>query len=228
MRQAIQVKTTTQGDKMEPASRLNYAKMYTVEHNVKVYNFGMVRAEFIPILIHQWDEVLGHEQQQTQAVTSGTQSYLPDSQAQKGYASQYDSPVLSRPSAPEPPPAPHIPVYVDFGEVNTDYTPPAGESRQLAVTKGDRLAILDWPYEGWARAYSAQARTTGLVPEQYLNLYASAVALYSYDPPEPQGFVAIRKDDDLRVIERAHAGWALIWNARTAAIGLAPENYISP
>jgi hypothetical protein len=32
----------TQRDKLEPASRINYAKVYTVEHNVKVCFIGHI------------------------------------------------------------------------------------------------------------------------------------------------------------------------------------------
>lgn len=42
MRSSIKAKANHQGDKMDPMSRLNFAKIHTVEHNVKVYDFGKV------------------------------------------------------------------------------------------------------------------------------------------------------------------------------------------
>lgn len=56
--QFIQVKARVENDTMDRASRLNYGKMYTVEHNVRVYDFGMVVDKDIPILLAQWKQVL--------------------------------------------------------------------------------------------------------------------------------------------------------------------------
>jgi hypothetical protein len=38
---SIQVQST-EGEQLEPASRVNYGKAYVVEHNVKVLDVGMV------------------------------------------------------------------------------------------------------------------------------------------------------------------------------------------
>jgi hypothetical protein len=39
---AIKVIPKTPRDKLDPASRVNYAKIYTVEHNVKVQFIGQI------------------------------------------------------------------------------------------------------------------------------------------------------------------------------------------
>ncbi|GME49393.1 hypothetical protein BKCO1_19000171 [Neofusicoccum parvum] len=44
--------------KMDPMSRLNYAKPYTVEHNVKSFHFGDVPREWLPILLQNFATVL--------------------------------------------------------------------------------------------------------------------------------------------------------------------------
>jgi hypothetical protein len=43
---------------MDPASRINLAKIYTVEHNVKVYDFGSVESGYISKLLTSWNYVL--------------------------------------------------------------------------------------------------------------------------------------------------------------------------
>ncbi|KAF2843245.1 hypothetical protein M501DRAFT_905314, partial [Patellaria atrata CBS 101060] len=50
MREPIRVKQNVKYEKMDPMSRVNFAKIYTVEHNVKVYDFGNVHPRFISLL----------------------------------------------------------------------------------------------------------------------------------------------------------------------------------
>ncbi|KAF2104189.1 hypothetical protein NA57DRAFT_70406 [Rhizodiscina lignyota] len=45
MQPPIKVTPRSKGDKMDPMSRINYNKIYPVEHNVKVYDFGTVAKE---------------------------------------------------------------------------------------------------------------------------------------------------------------------------------------
>ena len=47
----IQVVTMNGSDKLEPESRLNYAKIYTVEHNIKVHFIGRISKLSMPIFI---------------------------------------------------------------------------------------------------------------------------------------------------------------------------------
>lgn len=43
---------------MCPTSRINFAKIYTIQHKVRVYDFGDVDKNFIGILKTQWNYVL--------------------------------------------------------------------------------------------------------------------------------------------------------------------------
>jgi hypothetical protein len=45
-------------DTLHPASRIDYAKTYNIEHNVKVKPFGMVNNLFMNHLLRQWAQVL--------------------------------------------------------------------------------------------------------------------------------------------------------------------------
>lgn len=46
-------------------SRLNFGKIYTVEHNVKVFDFGQVRAEYGLVLQRQFRDVFNRRMQST-------------------------------------------------------------------------------------------------------------------------------------------------------------------
>jgi hypothetical protein len=233
MRTPIRVRPTNSTDIMDPASRLHYGKMYTVEHNVKVYDFGMVRSDHLPTLDAQWRQVLNWESQNSARSSQDTTTSSHDYGA---YRTQYgSSPQQSvgssrgynnLPSVPEAP-ATHLPTYVDYGCASVDYGPEEGQTRQIAIKKDDRLAILEWPYPEWAKAWNQRSNETGLVPLQYITMFASAVAKYTYEPDTSQGYLALRKDDQLRIIEYPTDDWARAWNQRTAETGLVPRNYIS-
>lgn len=75
MQPSIRVKPRTRSDRMDEMSRVNFAKIYTVEHNVKVFEFGDVRPEFMKRLLKNfvavWDiaefrneEASGDEQEE--------------------------------------------------------------------------------------------------------------------------------------------------------------------
>ncbi|KAF1988836.1 hypothetical protein K402DRAFT_327905, partial [Aulographum hederae CBS 113979] len=57
----IRVKPTQRGAKLDPMSRVCYSKVYTVEHNVKVKEFGNVDAGSINLFKNQfryvWDRM---------------------------------------------------------------------------------------------------------------------------------------------------------------------------
>jgi len=58
----IRVVPKKKQDKMHDMSRINFAKIYTVEHNVKVYDFGDVHRDYLARLRHQWKDVLGRDE----------------------------------------------------------------------------------------------------------------------------------------------------------------------
>lgn len=51
----IRVQPKTPRDKLEPVSRINYAKIYTVEHNVKVFFIGHIPTTFRNKLMTDFD-----------------------------------------------------------------------------------------------------------------------------------------------------------------------------
>ena len=57
LRSPIRVSPVNIGDRLAETSRLNYGKLYTVEHNVKVSEFGSVHPDYLPILKDEWVNV---------------------------------------------------------------------------------------------------------------------------------------------------------------------------
>jgi hypothetical protein len=54
----IRAKPKRRRDKIDPRSRIDFSRMYTVEHNVKVYDFGSVDKLYLERLLNQWLSVL--------------------------------------------------------------------------------------------------------------------------------------------------------------------------
>jgi hypothetical protein len=54
---AIRIDPFDQDDTLHSASRVNYGKVYNIEHNVKVKPYGVVNNQFMHALITQWTQV---------------------------------------------------------------------------------------------------------------------------------------------------------------------------
>jgi hypothetical protein len=54
----IAVEKASADQKLKPMSRINYRKLYTIEHNVKVMNVGRVTRESMAKLIGYWQQNL--------------------------------------------------------------------------------------------------------------------------------------------------------------------------
>ncbi|KAG4435066.1 hypothetical protein IFR05_009456 [Cadophora sp. M221] len=63
--QPIKLKAKTPRDKLEPASRINYAKIYTVEHNVKVLFIGEVSRSSERTFMTDFDQVWDKKRKMT-------------------------------------------------------------------------------------------------------------------------------------------------------------------
>jgi hypothetical protein len=61
MMSPIRIKARSKQEKLHAMSRINFSKMYTVEHNVKVYDFGDVDSQHKERLRTQWRYVLDHD-----------------------------------------------------------------------------------------------------------------------------------------------------------------------
>jgi hypothetical protein len=54
MRNPIRVTPRKKMDVLDPMSRVHLTRLYTIEHNVGVCNFGQVHKRYLPILLHHF------------------------------------------------------------------------------------------------------------------------------------------------------------------------------
>lgn len=54
VKRAIAVEKASSDQKLDPMSRLNFRKIYTVEHNAKVMAVGRVTRDSLPLLLGYW------------------------------------------------------------------------------------------------------------------------------------------------------------------------------
>lgn len=69
----IRVKAKHKGI-LDTMSRINFGKIYTVEHNVKVFDFGQVYKEFGHVLYRQFQEVLNRRMRPTAQAVGASQT----------------------------------------------------------------------------------------------------------------------------------------------------------
>jgi hypothetical protein len=101
----IRVIPKSKTTKLDPMSRINYSKIYTVEHNVKVYDFGDVDEDYHERLLEQWKKVLFYDQKaqpspepQTSAAQPIGQAQLTGHQVSYPTATTYSSSGLTAPT----------------------------------------------------------------------------------------------------------------------------------
>jgi hypothetical protein len=54
----IRVEMSNPKEKLDPISRINYAKVYTIEYNVKVYFIGRVHEDYLHQLIADYQNIV--------------------------------------------------------------------------------------------------------------------------------------------------------------------------
>jgi hypothetical protein len=58
MLQAIRVRPKHKGNELRPMSRIDFGRIYTVDHTVKVYDFGKVHENYLERFFNQWIHVI--------------------------------------------------------------------------------------------------------------------------------------------------------------------------
>jgi hypothetical protein len=58
IKKPIAVEKASTDQKLDPMSRLNFKKIYTIEHNVKVMSVGKVVDGSLPVLLGYWRQSL--------------------------------------------------------------------------------------------------------------------------------------------------------------------------
>lgn len=85
MKSAIRIEMDYPSEKLDPLSRMNYAKLYTVEHNVKVFFIGRIAKKYERDLMVAYNEV--HP-----PYTIDPQGYIPGSSENLASHTEQDDP----------------------------------------------------------------------------------------------------------------------------------------
>jgi hypothetical protein len=162
MLSSIQVRPKYQRDKLFPETRINFGKMYTVEHNVKVYDFGDVRKSYISTLVKQWrwvfDTILQGNAPNMERVkednVNSEESGDDDNEGQDN--PEDDSDVESEVALPA------------NGTALWPWS--ANENEQLVFQAGDTILITEWADENWGRGKNVRTGKKGVFARNYVNI----------------------------------------------------------
>jgi hypothetical protein len=205
MLSSIRVKPRKKWYTMFDSSRINYAKLYTVEHNVKVHDFGDVHSDSMSQLQTQWDYVLRCDLQ--------------------GNPRPETAPLAAQPlpTVQEDPPA--LPVHGTAINVWNDTT----REDQLMLDINDRVYVIEWADENWARGRNERTGYLGLFPRGYVNLdppdYATALRDNKFDKKKPERLV-FKRGDRILVKGYLNAGWDHGYNKGTEETGRFPYQWV--
>ena len=208
----IRVKSNHKSLIMDEASRLHYAKVYTIEHNVKVFDFGMVDSEHVMLMQSQWEDVMGlnrPSQRDVQNTPSGMTRY-PSSD---GDYSGYGNTEFSSSGA-------------------TTYAYPTASSSSYRISGGfygsnndqDTLESVDEDEDEDDDEDDEESEDR---PSPYADY---AVARGDYSPKKKdrkQGQIAIKENHRLGVFEVLTTGWVKVRNFDTGEDGLVWRQYIA-
>lgn len=89
----IRVDADEKSERLDPLSRVNYGRVYTVEHNVKVATFGMVHASSMDHLKNQFRDVWAANNAPGPVTRPGNSERQSWSSTQKGKSSQVQNPI---------------------------------------------------------------------------------------------------------------------------------------
>jgi hypothetical protein len=181
MRLAIGVKPNLKQDSMDPMARLHYGRLYTIEHNVKVYDFGCVRPEYILLLLSQWRDVMGWQFPGSAGSNSTAQGSASNTiyegssntmGAYRGSSQNYHDPSALAPvpetAAREPPPH-----FIDYAVVKTTYKPTSNDrtiNQHIPIKREQRLGIIQMYESGWRKAWNQTTEEIGMVWKDYILL----------------------------------------------------------
>jgi hypothetical protein len=188
---SIRVKPSRRGDAMYKASRINFAKIYTVEHNVKVYDFGDVYEKFVPQLLASWEWVLNCD-------LEGKPRPGPEPASPLQPLVNQPLPTVIEDVPSVPPGAPPI-----HGSATSAWTDTINQN-QLHFQPGDRIYVEKHVSNDWSSGRNESTRLEGLFPKALVTLdspdYATALYDQKYDRKKPGQLAFSRGDRILRLV----------------------------
>jgi hypothetical protein len=207
----VSVKPRDPRDKIHPCSRINYAKVYTVEHSVKVYDFGDVRSNYVSTLEEQWKYVLNLDSK---------------GKAKAGQSAPLN-PIVENVESVQEEEVPEPSILPVHGTAIYAWIPAAGADGQLAIQKDDRIFVWEYVDGSWGRGRNERTRQEGTFPSSYVRVdYGDyAIALQDYSPKK-DGHLKFKEDDRIVEIEYVSPALDKGKNKRTGKKGRYPYEYV--
>ncbi|QDS69656.1 hypothetical protein FKW77_009443 [Venturia effusa] len=159
------------GDKrlqMAAASRLNFGKMYTVEFNVKVFDFGDVRKSYVHQLVAQWKWVMDCDQKGNSATHTGTPAWgnATAEAVEDSDEDNEDNETSQLETVPENSGAINEAglIVVGYGTAQWSWS----EKGQLAMSAGDKINVTSILDDNWGHGQNVRTREEGSFPRKYV------------------------------------------------------------
>jgi len=216
MLSSIRVIPRQKGEAMFPTSRINFSKLYTVEHNVKVYDFGNVHAEFLSVLKTSWDYIL-------RADLLG--KLAPATDQPPPVQANLAEPVLTI-KVGEPTTNPGDPPI--HGTANCEWDG-ATHDDQLLFQKDDRIYVVQHVDDTWSRGRNERTGLEGLFPRTLVTLdnhdYGTALCDREYDRAKPD-HLTFKENDRILRLRYFNANLDMGHNTRTGREGKYPYDMV--
>lgn len=145
---------------MFPASRINFGKMYTVEHNVKVYDFGDVRRSSLSMLVKQWRYVFDNNLHGNAPKIRPAEDEEEDSEQEDDYDDGDGMKATVETEEELPLPAKGIALWPWS----------ANDNGQLEFRAGDSIVITEWADENWGRGKNLRTDKSGVFARNYVSM----------------------------------------------------------
>jgi hypothetical protein len=213
---SIRVRPAYRGDAIFPSSRINYAKLYTVEHNVKVYEFGDVHEKSLPLLKSSWDYVFRADLQgRVQDTTQ--QTYNPQPAPSSTMTTIIEGVTTTGPGEP--------PIHGTTTSPWYDTTHP----NQLHFETGARIYVTEHLDDSWSKGRNESTRLEGSFPRGYVTLDSPDIATAQYDQKYDKKYpkrMAFNANDRILCKKYVNDAWDFGLNYTTGKEGEYPYQYV--
>lgn len=176
MLSSIRVRQRDQREKLFPASRINFGKLYTVEHNVKVYNFGDVHRDSMQTLKSQWRWVLDCDLSSKSPNLTSARAVISRFEREKHERYRKSKEEMEEDEEDKKKEEKEQEEQEKQEEVDLPYDATAlwpwsaNNQGQLAFKAGDTITITEWADENWGRGKNTRTGREGVFARNYVSM----------------------------------------------------------
>jgi hypothetical protein len=251
MMSSIRVVPRNVTDRMFAASRINFGKVYTVEHNVKVYDFGSVHRKYVTTLEKQWKSVVNvtkHSEVVPPRLPIHGTALHPYTGTLEGYLTFAKDDRILVMAYPTDDWAKGRNESTGFDGLfpsknyvqldNPDHATaikdnPYNKDKRdrLVLNRGDRITRRDYVNQEWDLGYNIQTKKEGRYNYKWVKMdggrYAIAIQEVPFDPNNP-GQLTLAEGDRIFVTQwdASQVAWSRGRNERTRQEGFFAAGHV--